>query len=324
MFSIVIIASLQKWIKNEPDDNPLEKAAYWKQLLDEHIHEVIGCSLSRLRRDNKQVQKLLRECANVLDKVHRRTSKASRVAGVSSIAGGAMALGGLAAAPFTGGLSLSLTLGGAGVGAAGGVVSVSAVLLKHGWEKSKIEKAKKHSGDVVKKMKILEEFLTICIRKLDMAQEFLKAPAGRDYEKKLREAIKKGKNLKRDIAVDMVKFGKGFYGLGTATLSTIGVLEFIKSGTYARAGVQTALAIQKSSPGVEFAGKIWIMAGSVGAKALSATLGAVSIGLGVWEVVQATKNIEKGNEIASKMRTSASQLNTAYSELADVYYKLNR
>ena len=136
--------------------------------------------------------------------------------------------------------------------------------------------------------------------------------------------MEKGKNLKRDIAVDVLKFSKGIYGLGNDAWTTFGVLEFIKSGTYARAGVQTVLAVQKSSRGVEFAGKIWIMVGSVGAKALSATLGAVSIGLGVWEVVQATKDIEKGNEIASKMRTFASQLDTAYSELADVYYKLNR
>ena len=64
-------------------------------------------------------------------------------------------------APFTGGLSLGLTLGGTGLGVVGGVTNITAV---------------------VNIIKVSDELMTICVHAFTKAQEYLKT----EKSKKLR------------------------------------------------------------------------------------------------------------------------------------------
>ena len=173
--------SLENFKRKAPSDgkNPVETAAYWKDVLDNHIDEVLGSICTSFKSKSDEVVSTLHTCASRLDKLSQDCGIATTVGGSVGVVGGAMAIGGIAAAPFTTGLSLGLTLGGAGLGVAGGVTSTTASLVHHGLEKSDIKRAKEATTEVVTIAKVFGEFLTICVHAFTQARDYLKTEEGK-------------------------------------------------------------------------------------------------------------------------------------------------
>ena len=320
---------LGKFKREAPGDgeNPVVIAAYWKNVLDNHIDAVLDRSVSSFKSKSNDAVSTVRTCASHLDEVAKDCGIATTVGGSAGVVGGALVIGGIIAAPFTGGLSLGLTLGGAGLGVAGGVTNITASLVNHGWEKSDTERAKDATTAVVNIIEVFEELLTICVHAFTQAREYLKTEEGRKFAALLEEAARNNGYIdpksSKAIALDAANLAKGLLNGGIVAYRTIGVIEFIMTGTYAKAGVQSALAIQKAAGGVAIGGRTIIMVGSTGAKVLSAGFGVLGIGLGIWDIVSGAMAIHNGSETGQQMRKFADDMDTTTKELLDIYNNLS-
>ena len=115
----------------------------------------------------EQYAKFLEEVMQDIVIQARATRSASTRRRVTSIGGGLLALGGLIAAPFTGGASLAATVMGVAVGASLGTgvashgegILLSDSMEKHGWDKIKIKRGKGTTKCVCKQARILSECL---------------------------------------------------------------------------------------------------------------------------------------------------------------------
>lgn len=108
----------------------------------------------------------LRALADYLAKVHNDVLIADRVGTGVGIGAGAMTIGGLVAAPFTAGLSLSLTTTGIAAGIMGGVTSLGANLTGHLMLKSSLKKLSAESEQYfvkIEELSILADNSKYCI-----------------------------------------------------------------------------------------------------------------------------------------------------------------
>ena len=106
------------------------------------------------------------------------------------------------------------------------------------------------------------------------------------------------------------------------TYRTIGVIEFIVAGSYAKAGLQSFFTCQRAAGGIAIGGRTVIMVGSTGTKLLSAGFGGLGIGIGIWDIVSGAKAIQNGSETAKQMRKFADDMDKTTKELLDIYNKL--
>ena len=307
------------------DENPVAIAAYWKNVLDNQKDAVLDRVASSLKSKSKEAVSTIRTHASHLDGVAKDCGIATTVGGSAGVLGGAMVIGGIAA-PFTGGLSLGLTLGGAGLGVAGGLTNITASLVNHGLEKSDIERAKIANIEVVNTIEAFEEFLTNCVHAFTQARDYLKTEEGKTFAALMEEASRSNGyiDLKSREAVDLnaINVAKGLLNGGIVAYRTTDVIKFIMTGTYARAGVQSVLTTQRAAGGVAIGGRTIIMVGSTGAKVLSAAFGGLGIGLGIWDIVSGAMAIQNGSETAKQMRKFADDIDKTTKELLDIYYKL--
>ena len=319
---------LSKFKKQVPhDENPVVLAAYWKNILDCYIEHVLDNSVSSFKSKSKDAVKTVLECASHLDGVAKDCGITQTVGGSAAVLGSTMTIGGLIAAAFTGGLSLGLTLGGAGLGAAGGLTTVTGALINQGWEKSDTERARECTTSIVRIIKDLEEFLTTCVDAFTRAREYLKTEEGKKFAALLDEAVRNNGHIKsKSQHLEKIKASASLaYNVmkgGITTYRTVNVVQFIMGGTYARAGVQTALAMQEGAGGLFIAGRYIVMFGSTGAKVLSAGFAVLGVGLGIWDIVSGAKAITSGSETAKAMREFAENLETTTIELLSIYRKL--
>ena len=129
--------------------NPLIEALFYKEVYDNYFWVVSGfTSIHSLKRSVENSMKTLRECANHLNKVAHNTGIAGAVGGGAAIAGSVMGTFGLFLAPATAGISLFLTLGGAAVGAAGGVTCLAGSIINTVLEKDAVKKYQKDFSSV--------------------------------------------------------------------------------------------------------------------------------------------------------------------------------
>ena len=311
------------------DENPVVIAAYWKTVLDGYIEQVIDISVNSFKSKSKDAVKTVRECASHLDKVAKDVGISKTVGGSAAVLGSTMAIGGLIVAPFTAGLSLGLTLGGAGLGIAGGLTTVTGALINQGWEKSDTERARESTTSIIRIIQDFEEFLTICVDAFTRAQEYLETDEGKKFTALLDEAVRnKGHITSKSQHLEKLTVSASLaYTVmkgGITTYKSVGVVQFIMSGTYARAGVQTALAMQEGAGGLFIAGRYIVMVGSTGAKVLSAGFGVLGVGLGIWDIVSGAKAITSGSDTAKEMKEFADNLDTTTKELLSIYSKLTR
>ncbi|KAK4036308.1 hypothetical protein OUZ56_028369 [Daphnia magna] len=89
-------------------------------------------------QERKDIIQKLRDIATYLEKTHKDVLIADRVGTGVGIGAGCLVLGGLVAAPFTAGLSLSLTVMGTATGVAGGLTSAGANITGFVMEKKMV------------------------------------------------------------------------------------------------------------------------------------------------------------------------------------------
>lgn len=122
--------------------NPLTVAQFWKTLVDDHFHHVVGFTVDEYINKVDECINTLEECANELEKVNTDTATADIVGESVGIAGGALILGGLILAPFTAGASLAAVAAGGWIGVASGVTTVTASVIEGQWEKCERKEAR--------------------------------------------------------------------------------------------------------------------------------------------------------------------------------------
>ena len=297
---------LRRFKREAPGHNekPVVIAAYWKNVLDNHIDEVLGMSVRSYKSKSNKAVRTIRKCASHLDEVVKECGVASVVGGSAGVIGDAMAIGGVLAAPFTDGISLGLTFGGASLGVTGGVTSLTASLMKHDWQESDTERAKEATTAVVKSTQTFGEFMTICIHHFTQAREYLETENGKKFADLFNEAARNKRYT--DIAHDAVKLSKKIYDGIELEKRIIAVIRFIRSGTYARAGLQTALAIQESAPGVLIGGRYIIMVGSTAPRyylLALVLLASVSVSGTLWVVPRlSVTEVRLGNKCGNALK----------------------
>ena len=271
----------------------------------------------------ERVIRELREMADALDKVAVDVGISKATGGGASIAGSAMAIGGLLLAPFSGGASLTLTVGGLALGTAGGVTSLGAALAQHFTDKDRLKTAKAKNSEAIDLTNLFREVLQAYLKALKEFQEFLE------------NEIKK----QNDIKDNTVRAGttiKGAYNVVSTGLAVTEVITFYKEvraitaitgNTGAKAvkmlaGTSTQLAKEMSAPGLKVFSKTVVTAGGTGAKVLSASLGVFGIGMGIWDCIDGANNIKNGSEHAKMFRESANSLEKAKDEIIEMYKEL--
>ena len=90
----------------------------------------------------------INKLANHIEKVAYDTGIARTTGGGLGIASGAMAIGGILAAPFTAGASLALTIGGVATGVASGATTLTASVIKEQHLKADAEAIKTLVNDL--------------------------------------------------------------------------------------------------------------------------------------------------------------------------------
>ena len=124
----------------QADPNPLNKAQFWKKLVDNYLDVIIGYNIKDYETKVHRAFEIMDACADKLEQVSSDTGIAETVGASASTAGGGMALAGLLLAPFSGGLSLGLTVAGAATSVAGVVTSLTSSLVSQHWDKSEAKK----------------------------------------------------------------------------------------------------------------------------------------------------------------------------------------
>lgn len=138
---------------------PVENVLFALDVLDQ-IHICIdGTTVSQWGKNVDGACSKLTDCAEVLEKVTRDAGIGRVAGGAASIGGGALILGGLLAAPFTGGLSLLATAGGTALAVGGGITSFTSSMVKYGWDRNKTKEGEKLTKTVCKQAHILSECL---------------------------------------------------------------------------------------------------------------------------------------------------------------------
>ena len=113
----------------------------YKNVYDNYFWATCGfTSIYELKRAVEGALNMIRKSSDKLDKVAVDTGITGTVGGGATIASSAMFLTGLCLAPWTGGLSLGLTLGSAAVGVAGAATSITGTIINQAWEKSEGKK----------------------------------------------------------------------------------------------------------------------------------------------------------------------------------------
>ncbi|KAK7877928.1 hypothetical protein WMY93_031404 [Mugilogobius chulae] len=114
---------------------------------------------SELKPQMEQSLNDLESCAQQLDSMNLG-ARISGVAGsIEGIVAGALSIAGLILAPFTGGLSLLLDVGGLGLGIVSGVQGIVTTSVEHGVNNTQNERAKQAFDKSMKQLNELHDFL---------------------------------------------------------------------------------------------------------------------------------------------------------------------
>ena len=241
---------------------------------------------------------LCRDHADRIERYTNRTGIAKTVGGSVTVLSSGAALAGILLVPFSAGLSLGLTVGGIAGGLAGAGNNLVAGLVKDCNIKSDVKK-------IEAALRRFEDQERVIFQLLQGVQ---------DNFNRLR-TIKRGAPTNGGIAFRGLK---GVVGVGrkadSLEKSVRASMKFLEFSKKARAACKTAecvknlrtaaaaMADEIVAPGF----RTLITAGSTTAKLLSGALAAVGIGMGIWDIVSAVKDI-RGSKIADAYRTFADQ-----------------
>ncbi|KAJ7363668.1 hypothetical protein OS493_009830 [Desmophyllum pertusum] len=330
-------SSVQNWIivpKDAWDDyelmldetNPLTKAEFWKTLVDKYLCVIIGYSIGEYEAGVKKAVETIRESANHLDEVAKDTGITNTVGGGASVVGGGMALAGLIFAPFTGGLSLGLTVAGGITGTAGAVTSLTGSIINTVWENKDAKKTREASAPLFRATLSLQGLISEYQNELQKAAEFLSTPAGQKV------AIDAGNLLRRlNDGRKIAMQGKAVVQVAATSLKHYkkaqkikSLVKFIKFDFYRLTKATHALNAAAPAIKIPLVGKTLVAAGSTTAKVISSSMAILGIGFGVWDIVDGAKKIENGSELAKEFRKSAREFQEESQKLIKSYEELQK
>ena len=315
---------------------PVESVLFALDVLDQ-IHKCIDdTTVSQWGQNVDSACSKLTDCAEVLDKVTKDAGIGRVTGGAASIGGGALMLGGLLAAPFTGGLSLLATVGGTALVVGGGITSFTSSMVKYGWDRNKTKEGEKLTKTVCQQAHILSKCLMYYCETMKAFHEYLDTPEGKEVIAELK-AIEHNHSTLTDIVEVTeisVKGGSKAVSLGLGGMKIkeavriMRVVSILRPGLAGGFGSELAMTVaaggipRTSVRGITlFTG---VAAGSLLARSLSAIGGGglAGIGFGIWDVVAASKDLKKGNQIAGKFRQLAEDLQSTKTTICDHYKTL--
>ena len=328
IFFLIQMPCLEKFTKKAPsasgDNNPLVNATFWKDILDHHVEEVLGCSLQLFMVKSKVAVMRSRKCASHLDVVTKMSSNLGKFS--SGVLAGTLALAGLALMPVTYGASIALTAASMGFGLthAGSKTDITQLLLKCGWTKADTMRARNCSNAVIKITKTFEEFLTICIHAFTQAREYLATEEG----KMITALMMKITSFKGDIhtkaleaiAVDDVNLVKDLLGGDVRVNRTLAAVDFIMTGDFVDAGVQSAPANLTVTGATRVKDRFVNNIDHKGVLPVSSDH--LELGLEIWDVVSGVESVPKGYEGGKEIRKFAGGVKTSTDKLLDIYHQL--
>jgi len=251
-----------------------------------------GFSFAEYVTKGKRCGYKINKLANHIEKVAYDTGIARTTGGGLGIASGAMAIGGILAAPFTAGASLALTIGGVATGVASGATTLTASVIKEQHLKADAEAIKTLIND----LKWMDDIVNAEFAKLKSSIEKVRNSYESSEVQSILKDVSKGawqayKGTMAYKSYQSAKFAKN-------------VADFIQADFYAMKGVAVGMA----SPGTPIIfGKVLVTAGSTTAKVLSGACAVFGIGFGIWEVVGGVEDIN-GSEHAKAYHEAATNI----------------
>ena len=270
-----------------------------------------GFSMTEYIHDRRFCTDGIREVADNLERVVKRTGIAKTTAGSVGVVSGAAALGGLILAPFTAGVSLVLTVGGVVGGIASSATTLSASVLKH----TNINKKAKKVKELLDSLKDRDEIVCKVMEDLQKKIEKLRSL----YEKKSVTSfiVDGGK-----IASWAKTFGYNIVYKGYTVVSSVKAIKFSTAiARFIQADVR-GMATGIAAPGFKVFGRTLLLAGSTIAKVLSGVFSVVGIAAGVWDIVDGALDIKNGSKHAKAYRKAADELDQQTVEYEELLIKI--
>ena len=239
---------------------------------DEVFKKEHGFSMTEYIDERRSCSKEIREVAGSIDTIVTAAGIARTTGGVVGVGAGAAALGGLVLAPFTAGLSLVLTVGGAIAGVAAGGTSLGAIIAQDVGIRTKATVVKNLLDSLQKK----EEVVCEVINEL---QECIKKMQSLSREESVIDFVKDGMNVIKYLEKGGYIAYKGYQVVSVvkAVRFATAVAGFIQADFYALQGIAVGVA----APGLRIFGRVVIMAGATTAKVVAGALGVLGIGVGI-------------------------------------------
>jgi hypothetical protein len=266
---------------------------------DDEMQRKHGFTFQNYIDDRKEVRNHLENVANDLEQKIKDCGIAKAIGGGTGVLSGCCAVAGILAAPFSGGLSIGLTVGGLATGVGSGITSLTAETIKS----CGIESTSKDVDEKIKarqtQTKIIEDLLTDVETQHDQVFKSIEQLGDEqcaldDLERIIGSLRERGGfaayatyNL-----IDGARTARGIYKTANFLGNEVSFAStFVKS-----------CAEGFSAPAWEVGGKTVARAGGKTAKCLGVIGGAVSVGFGVQELLEGIKDTEGGNEVVNKIR----------------------
>lgn len=246
--------------------------------------------------------KRCREISDFLQCHIRDCGTVKAVGGGVSVLSGCALIGGVLLAPASGGTSLALTIGGIAGGVASGVTTISAEVIK--------------SNGIERKCKEVEQKLEAIQEKRDVIHRLIQEVA--TLENELNQQLEAyGEAHGRiesgyDAFLQSLPASTGVLAYSTyLLLSTSRATRHIyQAANFIGADAQ---AISGCAQGLTAPGMRIFTAGGRAARGLSIVGGAVSIGFGIWDMVDGIKDTQGAHDVVNKIREKADAVSDAVS-----------
>ena len=331
----------------EENNNPLEKAAFFSKIYSDYFWTASGFfSIDEFEQSALISLRTMKECAEQLDKVASDTGIATTVGGAAGITGGILGLAGLIAAPFTFGLSLGLTIGGAAVGVAGGAATLTGSLVNQSWEHSENKEFQEEVASLRMGVLRLQGFMHLYNNMMVELKEFLETEQGQlqaldllQLSENATEAAWNTYKLKYALVDAKHVFDQtrgAVKGIKDLAIGAKATRDAIKDAKFAKdmltfldfvpEYVANGLALGAAAPEISlpavkifgktlYQGKILATAGSKLAAGVSAVFSVVGVAFGIWDVVEGAKQIANGSELAEEFRNATTELDGIVNDL---------
>eukprot|EP00984_Skeletonema_dohrnii_P031364 scaffold23709_cov86-Skeletonema_dohrnii-CCMP3373.AAC.7 len=267
---------------------------------DDEMRKHHGFSMTEYVMDRQALGDTFEAAAKQMDKVSYDTGIARTTGGGVGIASGIAIIGGILAAPFSGGTSLALTLGGLSGGVAGAATTFTASTIKESNLQEEVEKIRKSVEKIDEREKVVTSMINTMGTSLETIRQYVDDKTS--LERVITFGLTSAKTVGWNVAYGSVKTYKSVQYAKFARATA----NFIQADIYAMKGIAAGAGL--SAPGLaipgfipRIGGKVLITAGSTTAKVFSGAFAVLGIGFGIYDVVEGVNDINS-SEDAQKFR----------------------